>query len=30
MGKALRWKASDFDRLSNDEKEIRKALRQAG
>ena len=29
MGKAMRWKAADFNRLSNDEKEIRKALRLA-
>jgi len=27
MGKALRWKAADFDMLLNDEKEIRAALR---
>jgi len=27
MAKALRWKAADFDRLVNDEKEIKSALR---
>ena len=26
MAKALRWKAADFDRLVNDEKEIKSAL----
>jgi hypothetical protein len=29
MGKARRWKAAEFDQLVNDEKEIRKTLRQA-
>jgi len=29
MGKALRWKAADYDRLVSDEKEIKKALRRA-
>jgi hypothetical protein len=29
MGKALRRKPADFDRLANDEKEIRNALRPA-
>jgi hypothetical protein len=26
MGKALRWKATNFDRLLNDEKEIQRGL----
>jgi predicted DNA-binding transcriptional regulator AlpA len=30
IGKALRWKAADYDKIVNDEKEIRKTLRQAG
>jgi hypothetical protein len=30
MGKALRWKAADYDKLVNDEKEIRKTFRQTG
>jgi hypothetical protein len=29
MGKALRWKAADFNRRVSDEKEIRKTLRRA-
>jgi hypothetical protein len=29
MGKALRWKAAEYDQLVNDEKVIRKTLRQA-
>jgi hypothetical protein len=26
MAKALRWKAADYDKLVNDEKEMRRAL----
>jgi len=29
MGKALRWKAAEYDRLTTDEKEIKKAMRHA-
>jgi hypothetical protein len=30
MGKAVRWKAAEFDRLATDEKEIKRILRAAG